>query len=269
MVMASLSCRESGSPAPRPPSAAPPGFAFQEPPKPGEWLHTFKEDGQTVEQYQASCANRLTLERPVFYIQPLGDAAATYGPTLELMREYAEVFFGVQAKVREPLPMFENGWVPQRRQYNSTMLIGQLAERVPKDALVYVGITGEDLFAKGLNFVFGEGSLVNRCGVYSLVRYRTEDEALFKRRALKLLAHEAGHIFSIEHCVHFKCVMQGANSLAEDDRHPMHLCPVDLEKLRWNTGFDPKERYRRLESFYRKAGLEAEARWAADRLLDP
>lgn len=265
MAFVTGSCGKSETPE----AAVPAGFERQEPPRPGEWLYTFKEDGQTFEQYAASCANRLTLERPVFYIQPLGDAGGKYGPTLALMREYAEAFFGVQAKVCGPIPMFENGYVPQRRQYNSTMLIGQLAERVPNDALVYVGITGEDLFAKGLNFVFGEGSLVNRCGIYSLVRYRTEDEALFKRRALKLMAHEVGHILSIGHCIHYKCVMQGANSLDEDDRHPMHLCPVDLEKLRWNTGFDPKERYRRLETFYRKHGLDSEADWVSERLRAP
>ncbi len=251
------------------PAAPPPGFALQDPPRPGEWLHHFEEAGQTLDQYVAGCRNRLTLERPVFTIQPLGDAGEKYGPTLSLMREYAEAFFGVQARVANPIPMFENGYVPQRRQHNSTMIIGQLAERVPKDALVYIGITGEDLFAKGLNFVFGEGSLVNRCGVYSLHRYETEDPVLFKRRALKLMSHEVGHILSIEHCIHYKCVMQGANSLAEDDRHPMHLCPVDLEKLRWNTGFDPRERYGRLETFYRRHGLAAEAAWVADRLRGP
>jgi archaemetzincin len=264
------SCRKSETPPPPPasPPAVPAGFERQGTPKPGEWLYRFKEEGQTFEQYQASCANRLTLERPVFYIQPLGDAGEKYGPTLALMWEYGEAFFGVQARILEPIPMFENGYVPQRRQHNSTMIIGQLAERAPKDALVYIGITGEDLFAKGLHFVFGEGSLVNRCGVYSLHRYATEDEALFKRRALKLMAHEVGHILSIEHCIHYKCVMQGANSLAEDDRHPMHLCPVDLEKLKWNMGFDARERYRTLQAFYRKAGLEAEAAWAAERLRE-
>ena len=92
------------------------------------------------------------------------------------------------------------------------------------------------------------------------------DPALFLRRVLKLMTHEAGHILSIEHCVHYRCVMQGANSLREDDRHPMHLCPVDLAKLAWNTGVDPTSRYRRLLEFYRMAGLEPEAAWTAARL---
>ena len=39
----------------------------------------------------------------------------------------------------------------------------------------------------GLRFVFGQGSLQNRCGVYSLRRYAAPDPRLFLRRALKLL----------------------------------------------------------------------------------
>lgn len=252
-----------------PPPVSEDGHEKPGPPQPGDWLDRFREDGQSLEEYVTRCANRRGPGREVFYIQPLGDAAERHRETLELMRAYAEAFFGVPAKICAPIPMFDNGWVAARGQYNSTMIIGQLAERVPPDALVYIGITGKDLFAQGLNFVFGEGSLRLRTGIYSLVRYDTPDPALFRRRALKLMAHEVGHILSIEHCVFFKCVMQGANSLAEDDRHPMHLCPVDLRKLQWNTGFDREGRYRKLEEFYRACGLAAEADWVAARLATP
>ncbi len=255
-------CRKPPLPAPAPaPPAVPEGFEPLGKPRPGEWLYVFREDGQTFESYVEGCANRRSPERSVFYIQPLGEASSRYRDTLERMREYAEAFFDVPARVCEPLPMFENGWVPQREQYNATMLIGQLTDRAPADALVYIGITEKDLFSKGLRFVFGEGSLRDRTGIYSLVRYETEDPKLFLRRALKLMAHEVGHILSIGHCIYYKCVMQGANSLAENDGHPMHLCPVDLRKLQWNTGFGVRERYRKLGDFYRKAGLEPEAAW--------
>lgn len=269
-LLMSVSCSPDPMPAPPPPAAPEPdfeaGFEKLDPPKPGEWLAHFKEDGQTFEEYVSECANRKSPERPVFYIQPLGEAGTRYAKTLALMRDYAEAFFNVKATVCDPIPMFENGYVPQRRQYNSTMIIGQLTGRAPKDALVYIGITDHDLFSRGLNFVFGEGNLRDRTGVYSLRRYAAPDPVHFNRRALKLMAHEVGHILSIHHCIYFKCVMQGANSLDEDDRHPMHLCPVDLRKLEWNTGFDRAERYRRLQEFYAAAGMSAEAEWVAGRL---
>jgi len=225
------------------------------PPRPGEWRFTFHEEPQSFDAYVAACANRRSPERSVLYLQPIGPAGERYRTTIDRLREYAEAFFGVPAKIRPMLPMFENGWVPQRAQFNSTMGIGQLAERVPADSLLYVGLTDRDLFAKGLNFVFGEGSLRNRCGLYSLTRLETDDPTLFLRRALKLMSHEAGHILGIEHCTTHRCLMQGSNSLQESDRHPLEPCPRDLRKLQWNTQFDAKERADRLFTFYKKYGL--------------
>ncbi len=260
-------CGGCGSaPGPAVPAAPEEGHEKLGPPKPGEWLYRFKEDGQTFEEYVRECVNQRCAHRTTFYLQPLGAAGERYGKTIERMREYAEAFFGVPAKVAPALPMFEDAHARERGQYLATKVIGHLAGRVPADGLVYIGITEKDLYSKGLNFVFGEGSLARRTGVYSLTRYETEDPTLFLRRALKLMAHEVGHILSIEHCIYWRCVMQGANSLAEDDAHPMHLCPVDLRKLQWNTGFDRDERYRSLLDFYGKNGLEEEAAWVAARL---
>ncbi len=243
----------------------PAGFAFQGPPEPGDWRDRFPEPGQTVEQYRAACANRRSASRTTFYLQPLGDAAERHPALLSRMRDYAEAFFGVPARLLPAIPLFEETWVPERSQHHSTRIIGRLAARRPADALVYAGFTTADLYSQGLNYVFGEGSLANRCGVYSWHRYGTPDPALFLRRVLKLMSHEAGHILSIDHCIFYKCVMQGSNSLQEFDRHPLHLCPVDLEKLAWNTGVAPLERYRRLAGFYREAGLAEEAAWAEAR----
>lgn len=243
-----------------------PGFELQDAPKPGEWLHHYKETEQSLAAYKAGRPNRRTSERRVFYLQPLGDVAERHPVLLERTRAYAEAFFGLEVRRLPPLSLPEETYVPQRRQHNSTRLIERLAERAPADALVFAGVTSEDLFSPGLNYVFGEGSLSARTGVYSIYRFGTPDAALFLRRVLKLLSHEAGHILSIHHCVRWRCVMQGANSLAEHDAHPAHLCPDDLAKLAWATGAEPRERYRRLLAFYESAGLEPEAAWTRERL---
>lgn len=249
--------------SPEPPA----GFAFQDPPRPGDWLQRFPEPEQTEAAYRKSRPNRATSSRRTFYLRPLGAAAERHPVLLELMRDYAEAFFGVPARLLPALPLFEETRVPERGQYDSTRIVARLTEGMPVDALVYAAVTTEDLFARGLKFVFGEGSLSGRRGVYSLHRYGTPDPALFLLRALKLMSHEAGHILSIRHCVRYRCVMQGANSLREFDRHPPRLCPVDLAKLAWATGVEPAARYRRLLEFYERAGLEAEAAWTRDRLL--
>jgi archaemetzincin len=199
------------------------------PPRPGEWRELFPERPQSFEDYVASCANRRTPGRSAFHLQPLGRAAGR-GGLLERMREHAGGFFGLPARVGDPLPMIEEGWAPERRRHNASILIDRLAPRAPDDALVFLGVVEEDLFARGLPWVFGEGNFANRCGILSLARLETTD------RALKLMCHEACHTLSIAHCTGRRCLMQGSNSLREFDATPAELCEVDRRKLRWNTG---------------------------------
>jgi len=238
------------------------GFERLAPPRRGEWRSLFREKEQTFEDYLARCANRRTAARSLIVLQPLG----TRAPVLDRMAEYAEAFFGLAVRVRPTLPLADQAHVPTRDQYNSSMVLDDLAGRAPADALVYLGIADRDLFARGRKFVFGEGSLDRRTGVCSLARLASPDPEAVDRRALKLMTHEAGHILSIAHCVTHRCVMQGSNTLDESDGHPLHLCPADLRKLAWNTGVDPDARYRRLQAFYEKSGWTADAEWIARQL---
>jgi len=242
------------------------GFRKLGPPQPGDWRSAFHEPEQSFERYIGGSVNRRCEHRTTFYLQPLGEASTRYKETLERVRVHVEAYFGVPAKILDPLPQVAGAYVEKRGQYNATQIINSLADRHPADALVYMGITEKDLYSTGLNFVFGEGSLHLRCGVYSLHRLETDDAALFLRRSLKLVSHEAGHILSIDHCTVWSCVMDGANNLDEADRQPMHLCPVDLRKVLWNTGADRDQRYRRLYGLYQGWGLKSESDWVAHRL---
>jgi archaemetzincin len=265
-------------PAPAFPEPVPPrGHERLGPPQPGEWRALNPEEtAQSFEAYAASGPNRRCAHRRTIYLLPFETKAdrRSLAPgaherflrTLPLMREHAERFFGVPATLLPPEPMPENAWNRERGQSSADRILSLLAARLPADALALVGVTEDDLYSGRLNFVFGLGSLRERAGVYSLRRFSTPDEALFLRRALKLLAHETGHLFSIPHCTECRCLMQGANSLPEHDAHPLRLCPGDLRKLEWACGVDRKERWRRLEEFYRGNGLVDEADWTAARL---
>jgi len=231
------------------------GFERLAPPRRGEWRSLFQEKEQTFEDYVARGANRRSPERSLLLLQPLGS------PEMGRMAEYAEAFFGLPVRVLPARPLFDRAHVPTRDQYNSSMVLDELADLVPSDALVLLGVADGDLFARGKPYVFGEGNLERRVGVCSLARLSASE-----RRALKLMTHEIGHILSIAHCVTHRCVMQGANTLAESDGHPLHLCPADLRKLEWNTGVDRDERYRRLEEFYRRSGWSDDAAWTARQL---
>jgi archaemetzincin len=230
-------------------------------PQPGEWLYRFPEEHQSFDDYVGSTRNVKDETRRIVYLQPMGDSRKLWPETLEQVREYASIFFNSEVRILEPIPMFDAALAPDRGQYDSDILIRYLVRRLPEDALIYLGVADADLYAHGLNFVFGSASLVNRCGVYSLVRLKSEDPALFLRRTIGLICHEAGHIVGITHCVRFKCLMNGSNSLAESDRQPIFLCPEDLRKVQWNVKFEPAARYRKMLEFLKRHRLDADARW--------
>ena len=199
-----------------------------EPPKRGEWRAIFDERPQSFDDYVAACANRRSGARSVIHLQPLGEAAGS--DLLESMRAHAAAFFGLPARIGDPMPMIEDGWAPQTRRQNASILIDRLAPRAPDDALIFLGVVVRDHFARGLAWVFGEGNFSNRCAVMSLARIRTSG------RALKLMTHEACHVLSIAHCTTRRCLMQGSNSVRELDATPAELCSLDRDKLQWNLG---------------------------------
>lgn len=236
-------------------------------PQPGEWLWHFREPGQTLEEYTARAVNRKSAVRKRLHLLPFTDLSAAQLGVVEPMREHTAIFFDTEALVL-PRRAPRQSWLDARRgQYNADSIVRQLAREVQPDSLGLFGLMGSDLYGLGLNFVFGEALLDRRAGVYSVHRFGQEPGSLL-RRALKLSAHEIGHLFGLQHCVFYECVMNGTNSLDETDRRPVHLCPVCLAKLQWNLRFDPARRARALAAFYRKHNLFEEARFAAARVAE-
>jgi archaemetzincin len=243
------------------------GFRRLGEPEPGEWLFHFREPGQTAEEYAARVVNRKNAERRLLHLQPYSDLAPHQLAILEPMRAHTAIFFDSET-VLLPAHAPEPRWLDaRRRQYNADRIVASLAERVPASSLGLFGLMGSDLYGLGLNFVFGEALLSERAGIYSVHRFGREPRPLL-RRALKLASHEIGHLFGIQHCVFYECVMNGTNSLAETDRRPLHLCPVCRAKLQGNLRFDPVKRYRALAAFYRKHSLVEEAAFAEARAAE-
>ena len=150
-------------------------------------------------------------------------------------------------------------------QILSTYLLDDvLKPRLPNDAMAMIGLTAADLWpGEGWNFVFGQASLVERVGVWSIYRYGDpeKDVESFQRclvRTLKVATHETGHMFSMAHCTLFECNMCGSNSLAESDVRPMWLCPYCMAKLGWATGTAPERQFTRLAAFCKARGLKTE-----------
>ncbi|MHC4598610.1 MAG: hypothetical protein ACYS47_06360, partial [Planctomycetota bacterium] len=227
-------------------------------PHPGDWLYVYDEPEQNLEAYVRSSPNRKTRERSRIYLVPLGKIAESEPGLLPAMRSFLDAFFDTGVVLEKPRPIPEDAMNLRRKQNDASLLLDHLAESLPSDAAACVGFLEYDLYHEDLNYVFGLGAFdERRCGVYSIARYRFEyinqakDITLLKR-ALKVSAHEIGHIFGLTHCRRWLCVMNGSNSITEADRRPVFLCPACLAKLRWNLGFDPAVRYDLLEAFFKR-----------------
>jgi archaemetzincin len=229
------------------------------PPRRGEWRSVVREREQSFEDYVRTCANRKSPSRSRLAIVPLGGLEARAAATLDLLREYGGLFFGLESVLSPGQPLPDAALVSQRGQYNSSMILDDLAGRAEPDALVTLAVTDADLFSRGKRYVFGEGNLERRVGVCSLSRLGPPEGPLFRRRALRLMSHEAAHVLSLPHCVRRRCLLQGANTLEESDGHPLEPCAEDFRKIRWNTGLDPERRAAGLRAFTAALGWAAES----------
>lgn len=160
---------------------------------------------------------------------------------------------GLPARARRTHPAWGD------KQILTTYVLEKVLQpRLPKDAAAMIALTPSDLWpGRGWNFVFGQASLRDRVGVWSMYRQGDpeggeEQYRLFLLRMLKTAAHEIAHMFSLMHCTMYECGMCGSNSRAEADRRPLALCPECMAKVCFAARYDPLERYRKLAEFCRK-----------------
>jgi archaemetzincin len=241
-------------------------------PQPGEWLDRHREAGQNYQEYLASDPVRARPTRRTIYVQPLGDFTPDERRVVRLASEFLGHAFQLPVRVREDLPLSVIAAEARRNhpqwgtpQILSTFVLDRvLKPRLPDDAATYIALTASDLWpGEGWNFVFGQASLGDRVGVWSIHRFGDpgagEDAfRLALLRTLKTSIHETGHMFSLQHCVHFACVMNGSNHLQESDAHPAAFCPQCLAKLAHATGADPGRHLAACAEFARANGLQNE-----------
>ncbi|MBM4038966.1 MAG: hypothetical protein FJ290_10680 [Planctomycetes bacterium] len=238
-------------------------------PRLGDWLAHHKEPGQTFEEYLASGPTGPTKERRTIYVQPLGEFTGPQRRIITLAADFMGRYFGLPVKVEKDLSLSLIPASARRvhpswgvKQILTTHVLDEvLKPRLPKDAVAYIAFTASDLWpGEGWNFVFGQASLSERVGVWSIFRNGDpEKEAkLCLLRTIKTATHETGHMFGMYHCILYECNMCGSNSRPESDRRPLACCPECVAKLWWSTGAEPVPRYRSLAEFCKEQGLALE-----------
>jgi len=241
-------------------------------PQPGDWLVDHPETGQTFAEYLTCQPVVPQGKRSVLYIQPLGKFTATQRKIVTQTADYLGRFYNLTVKVNADL---DDSVIPDKArrkhptwgmdQILSTYVLHQvLTPRLPNDAAALIAFTATDLWpGEGWNFVFGQASLRDRVGVWSLNRNGNPDQnddayRLCLVRTLKTASHETGHMFSIKHCTKYECNMCGSNNLTEADRQPLEVCPECVAKICWATNADPGKRYEKLTEFCEANGLKSE-----------
>jgi archaemetzincin len=250
---------------------------------PDDWLANHHETGQTFKEYRRSKPNRLTKNRTTIYVQPIGDFSPAQKKLIGETAELLSRFYNVPTKVLDSLGLdvipskarrIERG----EEQILTTYVLDKvLKPKRPTNAVALLALTTSDLWpGKGWNFVFGQASLSDRVGVWSLARFGNlegsqSESRRVRMRTFKVALHETGHMLGIAHCTAYECLMNGSNHLAEADSRPLWLCPECVQKVWWGCHADPVKRYETLIEFGKQRDLGAEVEFwqkSANRLRD-
>lgn len=124
---------------------------------------------------------------------------------------------------------------PERGQYDAWKIVQYYREMLGEDEYILL-VTGRDLYAAGLNFVFGLAwrgvAIISTHRLYPEFYGQPPDRSLFKERVVKEAVHEVGHLYGLTHCNDRRCVMAFSNSIADTDYKRSRPCSRCMAKLR-------------------------------------
>lgn len=165
------------------------------------------------------------------FIVPLGQVDET------LLKNLAKILderFKIRFYIKEPIEIPIDTFNSRRGQFYSNKIFNKLKKYEGKRVL---GIIDQDLYAQGLNFIFGQAELPGRCALISITRLRQEfyglpkDDMIFFNRIIKEVIHEMGHTYGIKHCSNKDCVMFFSNSIIDTDKKSSFFCKMCRKKL--------------------------------------
>lgn len=126
--------------------------------------------------------------------------------------------FGLQPVIGgiEPVPLAARR--ADRAQVDADAILDALFDLVSPEVCRVLGVTAEDAFAQGRNFVFGYAHMRDRVAMVSLARLTRLDHVD------KAIVHELGHTFHAPHCCEHRCVMRQVEHLWQLDGLDSRFC---------------------------------------------
>lgn len=168
----------------------------------------------------------------ILKILPLGKISQQI---LELTAKALKENYGLKTEIIPGAKISKESYNSSRKQYLAEKIL-EFIKRKFKDRVF--AICNVDIYAEGLNFIFGQAELNGKVGMISTYRLNPEfyglqfDEKLFFERIEKEAIHEVGHMLGLRHCSNKSCVMCFSNSIIEVDRKSKELCEKCKFKLK-------------------------------------
>ncbi|MGD0449605.1 MAG: archaemetzincin family Zn-dependent metalloprotease [Candidatus Bathyarchaeia archaeon] len=134
--------------------------------------------------------------------------------------------------IKDSFPVPKQAFDKKRSQYNSSIILDDLRVFIVKKPQYHrvLGVIDADIFASGLNYVFGEAYVSGRAALISLWRLKPQfyrenvNITVFVSRMVKEAVHELGHTLGLQHCSRSFCVMHFSNSIFDTDKKQSLLC---------------------------------------------
>ncbi len=136
---------------------------------------------------------------------------------------------GLEVLFEESQPLPSTLFDSDRGQFRGEDLVRHLRDSISTSSALKLGITAVDLYALGLDFVFGISILKQATSIISYHRldnsfyHLSPNHRVLYERVVKESLHELGHAMGLEHC-QSPCIMYYSNSVMEIDVKPARFC---------------------------------------------
>jgi archaemetzincin len=108
-----------------------------------------------------------------------------------------------------------------RKQYDPVQIAKTITTLDGRQSGFRFGIVDVDIYARGLNFIFGLANTLR--GIAIVSSYRLTGPKMHERLAKEVI-HEMGHLLGLNHCRDSSCVMYFSNTLDDTDKKEKSLC---------------------------------------------
>ena len=212
---------------------------------------------------------------------------------MDIICQFSHLFFpGCQTEILSSVDFEKNtkkriDLFTNQPQYLVTGLNAHLKKlqrkRHSRKELFSIGVTMSDIYPSSeWNFVYGSASIEEGIGIYSFARFdplfphssqkpcTEEERVLILKRAVSTYLHEVMHLFGLEHCIYYSCLMNGSNHEQEMDAVLLYLCPICLKKMYLSFGkqsFNVIQMYQGILELCKKIGFQEEIDWYENRLI--